>query len=44
MEDNTPKSKGLIYGIYDRPPLSDTLFAAVQHLAWPSSWQSSPPP
>ena len=32
MEDNTPKSKGLIYGIYDRPPLSDTLFAAVQHL------------
>ena len=32
MEDNTPKSTGLIYGIYDRPPLSDTLFAAVQHL------------
>jgi xanthine permease XanP len=32
MDDNSAQSKGLIYGIYDRPPLRDTLFAAIQHL------------
>ena len=32
MEDNTPKSKGLIYGIYDRPPLSDTLLPPCNNL------------
>ena len=26
------KSKELIYGLNDRPPLQETLFAAVQHL------------
>ena len=28
----TEKPKGLIYGLEDRPPLRDTLFAALQHL------------
>lgn len=28
--NNTPK--GLIYGLEDRPPFSDTIFAALQHL------------
>lgn len=32
MEEKTEHPKGLIYGIYDRPPLRDTLFAALQHL------------
>lgn len=26
------KSLGLIYGLEERPPLRDTLFAAIQHL------------
>lgn len=30
IEDNKPK--GLIYGLEDRPPLYDALFAALQHL------------
>ena len=32
MSNNEQQSKGLIYGINDRPPLYDTLFAAIQHL------------
>lgn len=32
MEDKNTLSKGLIYGINDRPALGDTLFAAIQHL------------
>lgn len=33
MEENkTNKDTGLIYGLEDRPPLKDTLFAALQHL------------
>ena len=28
--NETPK--GLIYGLEDRPPLRDTIFAALQHL------------
>ena len=32
MEEKAEHPKGLIYGIYDRPPLRDTLFAALQHL------------
>ena len=32
MEEKTEQPKGIIYGIYDRPPLRDTLFAALQHL------------
>ena len=28
----TQKPQGLIYGLEDRPPLRDTLFAALQHL------------
>ena len=30
LQENKPK--GLIYGLEDRPPLHDTLFAALQHL------------
>ena len=30
MNNETPK--GLIYGLEARPPLRDTLFAALQHL------------
>ena len=26
------KNNGLIYGLEERPPLKDTLFAALQHL------------
>ena len=26
------KQNGLIYGLEDRPPVKDTLFAAMQHL------------
>ena len=29
---NSTKSNGLIYGLNDRPPLRETLFAALQHL------------
>ena len=29
---NTEKNNGLIYALEDRPPLKDTLFAALQHL------------
>lgn len=29
---NSNKSNGLIYGLNDRPPLRETLFAALQHL------------
>lgn len=36
MNDNTPQTfpatTGLIYGLEDRPPLKDTIFAALQHL------------
>lgn len=32
MEHTGEQPKGLIYGINDRPPLRDTLFAALQHL------------
>ena len=33
MEENkTNRETGLIYGLEDRPPLKDTLFAALQHL------------
>ena len=31
-ENNTTASKELIYGLNDRPPLKDSLFAALQHL------------
>src|SRR3712207_354730 len=30
--ENTAVSSGLIYGLEDRPPLKDTIFAALQHL------------
>ena len=30
MEQKT--TKAIIYGVNDRPPLQETLFAAVQHL------------
>lgn len=32
MENQEKQSRGMIYGVNDRPPLRDTLFAAVQHL------------
>ncbi len=32
MENQEKQLKGMIYGVNDRPPLRDTLFAAVQHL------------
>lgn len=31
-QSNAGKDNGLIYTLYDRPPLKDALFAAVQHL------------
>ena len=31
-EKNTTASKELIYGLNDRPPIKDSLFAALQHL------------
>ena len=31
-EQQTAQSAGLIYGLNDRPPLKDTIFAALQHL------------
>lgn len=32
MEEEKTKYTGLIYGLEDRPPLKDALFAAIQHL------------
>lgn len=32
METKVKNNTGLIYGVEDRPPLRDTLFAAIQHL------------
>lgn len=32
MESNNNTTTGLIYGVEDRPPLRDALFAAIQHL------------
>ena len=31
-EQTAAQSAGLIYGLNDRPPLKDTVFAALQHL------------
>lgn len=31
-KNTTTKDSGLIYGLEDRPPLKDTIFAALQHL------------
>ncbi len=31
-EQSMPRSAGLIYGLNDRPPLKETIFAALQHL------------
>ena len=31
-EQNVAPGEGLIYGLNDRPPLKDTIFAALQHL------------
>lgn len=39
-EQNVAPGEGLIYGLNDRPPLKDTIFAALQHLL-AISWQSS---
>ena len=32
QEQSVAPHEGLIYGLDDRPPLKDTLFAALQHL------------
>lgn len=32
MEENVKNTTGLIYGLEDRPPVKDALFAALQHL------------
>ena len=31
-QQQTAQSAGLIYGLNDRPPLKDSIFAALQHL------------
>ncbi len=31
-QQQTAQSAGLIYGLSDRPPLKDSIFAALQHL------------
>ena len=35
------KDNGLIYGLEERPPLKDTLFAALQHLLAIFVWNSN---